>query len=80
MAAMTHELKYWPEYFKDIWSRQKCFEIRENDRDFKIGDVLQLREYDPHSKQYGRVTVREVVYITDYANGLRDGYVCMGLR
>ena len=42
---MTHELKTWPEFFGPVWTGEKKFEIRKNDRDFAPGDTLLLREY-----------------------------------
>lgn len=78
---MVHELKVWPEYFISIWEHRKTFEIRLNDRDFKAGDTLDLREWDPSTNRYtGAWLMREVIYITPFPAGLRDGYVCMGLK
>lgn len=39
-----HELKTWKEYFEPILSGDKTFEVRKNDRDFKVGDLLVLIE------------------------------------
>lgn len=39
---MIHELKILPEYFEAVTSGRKQFEIRKNDRDFKVGDQLIL--------------------------------------
>jgi hypothetical protein len=44
----THELKIWPEFFQAIERGQKTFDVRFNDRGFASGDVLDLREWEPH--------------------------------
>lgn len=59
-----HVLKTWPEYFKRLWSRYKTFEVRLNDRNFKPGDRLILREYDPKSHSYsGRFITAEIGFV-----------------
>ncbi|VEF93151.1 Domain of Uncharacterised Function with PDB structure [Streptococcus pseudoporcinus] len=45
-----HMLKCYPEYFEAIMDGTKTFEYRYNDRDFKVGDELLLREYDPKKR------------------------------
>ncbi len=76
----THELKCWPEFFKAMASLDKLFEIRKNDRDFKIGDILYLREWDPSQAVYtGAALTRRVTYLTDFPSAMKDGYICMGL-
>lgn len=42
-----HELKTWPKPFASILSGFKKHEIRVNDRDFREGDELCLREWNP---------------------------------
>ena len=41
---MIHELKIWPKYYEEVSMGHKTFEIRKNDRDFKKGDTLILKE------------------------------------
>lgn len=41
----THELKLDIKYFDDVKSGKKNFEIRKNDRDFQVGDILELKAF-----------------------------------
>ena len=41
---MAHELKTYPKYFQETIEGNKPFEIRKNDRNFQVGDVLILKE------------------------------------
>lgn len=73
-----HKLKINPEYFKAVCSGEKSFEIRENDRNFQVDDLLLLCEYLPDKKEFtGRIVERKVTYMTDYAQ--RENYVVMAI-
>lgn len=73
-----HELKIQPEYFDAVLKGKKTFEIRKNDRNFKEGDLLLLREFDPVSAQYTEQEVmKQICYITSFAQ--RKGYVVLGI-
>lgn len=39
-STIIHELKTLPEYFELVRKGIKNFEVRKNDRDFKVGDML----------------------------------------
>jgi hypothetical protein len=43
----THDLKVWPEFFAPLERGDKLFELRRDDRDYKVGDWLKLREWAP---------------------------------
>ena len=45
MSTTHHDLKISPKYYRDIESNGKRFEVRFNDRDFKVGDTLNLWEW-----------------------------------
>lgn len=69
----THELKSWPDFFEPILSGAKKFELRINDRDFQVGHILRLREYDDRKGQYtGREITKRVTYLLD---GLGSGAI-----
>ncbi|MGG5338543.1 hypothetical protein IGJ48_001237 [Enterococcus pernyi] len=74
---MTHELKILPEFFEAVTSGRKRFEICKNDRDYKVGDRLYLREWNGENFT-GDSYKAEVTYITDYEQ--KDGYVVMGIE
>ena len=41
-----HEIKIKPKYYVDVITGMKTFELRENDRDYQVGDVVKLMEWD----------------------------------
>lgn len=82
-----HELKVWPRYFEQVRIGNKTFEIRLNDRNFQVRDILILKEFiskedDNYYIEKEYYTDREldckITYITDF--GLQTGYVCMGIK
>lgn len=75
-----HILKTWPLYFESTICETKNFELRINDRDFKLGDYLVLEEWDPKTKHYtGRILVRRVDYILQGAFGLPENMCIMSV-
>lgn len=81
---MTHALKTWPEYFQAVVKGEKTFEIRRNDRPFKVGDKLLLQEWDPKSETYtGNEEIVDVVYMLSgdpNKFGLFADFVAMGIK
>lgn len=77
---MIHELKIKTGYLSDIITGKKTFEIRKNDRDYKVGDRLHLREIEDgeYTGQYHSLTLSYIFHGTgEY--GLAEGYVILGL-
>lgn len=60
-------LRILPEYFEAQLNGDKKFEIRKNDRDFKVGQYLNLREWSKANGYTGRSVIVKITYITDYA-------------
>lgn len=77
----THELKTWPEFFKLVWSGDKPFELRKDDRAFRAGDALILREYIAREDRYtGRMMTVTITSIISGFPGLLPDYVIMGFN
>ena len=78
----THQLKTWPDVFEDMWQGVKEFDYRKDDRGFKVGDVLHLREWDPETQEYtGRGLLSLVTYILCGGQfGIPPVYKIMGLK
>ena len=87
----THNLKLESKYFGDVVNGVKSFEIRQNDRDFNVGDYIILKRYDPKTGYVklvddslvktdsdGADNVKvKISYITDYAQ--KDNYIVMSI-
>ena len=74
-----HHLKILPKYYMDVERGIKSFEIRFNDRGFKVGDILYLEEYCG-GEATGRMLMREVCYMIDDPAYCKEGYVVLGLK
>lgn len=60
-----HELKSWVGLFEPLATGAKTHDVRVMDRDFQVGDVCWVREYEPIAKKYtGRSLFYEITYIT----------------
>lgn len=78
---MIYALKQHPKHFEGVISGKKLFEIRKNDRDYKVGDLLALNEYDPETKSYTGASVLVYVdYILDNPEYCKEGYVVMSIK
>lgn len=74
----VHSLKILPEYFKSVKDGTKRFEIRYNDRNYKVGDLLLLREWS-NGHYTGNEIIVKVTYILDKFQGLKNNYVVMSI-
>lgn len=87
----AHDLKCDTEFFQPLLDGLKPFDIRQNDREYDVGDLLMLHEHTrcgnchklhpstscPDGKYTGRTCVRTVTYKTAFAQ--KPGFIVMGL-
>lgn len=84
---MVHQLKCAANFFDDVVTGKKTFEVRKNDRDFHVGDYLALNELTPHEcnekhehLETGRSAIFYVHYILDDPAYCLPGYVILGIE
>ena len=87
---MQHELKVDPDVFSELVTGRKTFELRYNDRNFKVGDTLRLRETRHSAAEmkkgaqllytgyWLRYEVTHAIYAPNW--GLQDGWVAMSIK
>lgn len=78
----VHELKILPEFYEDVSYREKSFELRKKDRDFRVGDTICLREWTPENGYTGRKIMVRIRYIYEGTGeyGLKKGYCILGIK
>ena len=84
----VHEVKSWTHFFQAIMDGRKLHDLRKCDRDYNVGDILLLCEYDNvHGRYTGRTVEAEITYITDnrvpcaYSSTvLEPGYAILSLK
>ena len=79
MNVQHHHIKILPEYFRAIESGEKTFEVRFNDRDYHIHDILHLQEWQD-GEYTGREMAVEVTYLLDNPDYCKEGFVIMAIK
>lgn len=75
----THTLKLWPQFFGPVADGSKPFEIRKNDRDYRVGDTLVIQEWCPKKREFTGHECRAIVsYLTEFQQ--RKGNVVLGIK
>jgi hypothetical protein len=67
-VTAVHDVKSWPEFFSPIIAGVRSHELRVNDRNYAVDDLLRLHEWDPKIEDYtGRTAVVRITSITSHA-------------
>ncbi|MDR0462555.1 MAG: DUF3850 domain-containing protein [Christensenellaceae bacterium] len=83
---MTHELKLCKKFYEPVVSGNKTFELRKNDRNFKVGDKLILRPVtDDETRAYINNLPKihaEISYMLSegVSGGLEKGYCVLAMK
>lgn len=76
----THSLKIKSEHFSAVINKTKTAEIRYNDRNYQVGDILILNEIDENGVFTGKNCAVIVTHVLDDNQYLQTGYVMLSFR
>ena len=75
----THEVKLASMSYDDVASGKRTFELRKNDRGYKVGDILHMLEFK-NGKHTGRTIKANIVYMLEEYTGLVEDYCILGIK
>lgn len=79
-----HTLKIKEEYYWEILKGSKTFELRKNDRDYQVGDLILFTDLSGELlNQYSDIQpIFVITYILENVPqyGLKDGYCILGIK
>lgn len=76
---MIHEIKIKENYFNRLHEELKTFEVRKNDRDYQVGDILKFTVLYDASYNYSPDRSWEIKYIHQ-GIGMLEGYVVLAIK
>lgn len=74
----VHEIKIAALYYDDVASGRKKFELRKNDRGYKVGDGLKMMEFND-GEFTGRTIEAVILYMLEEYTGLQEDYCILGI-
>lgn len=75
-----HKLKIKSEHFSAVINKTKTAEIRYNDRNYQVGDILNLNEIDSLGNFTGNNCVVIVTHVLNNNQFLQTGYVMLSFH
>ena len=74
-------IKILPEYFEEVLAGRKRAELRLNDREYKKGDIYDLREWNPKRQRYtGRKINIQISHVLENFEGLKKGWCVFSFK
>ena len=76
---INHRIKCVQPYFLEVWNGQKKFEVRINDRNYNVGDIVMMDCFDKESDQITGATMNiRITYLIENFEGLKEGWCVFG--
>ena len=79
--SKLHEIKLLSEFADDVYAGRKSFEVRKNDRDYRVGDTVRFRVIGNENAVNHPLNARlyEITYVLS-GWGIEDGFVVFGIK
>lgn len=79
--SREHDLKTTGPPFAALWDGMKTFELRRNDRNYRVGDTLLLREWRTNRAEFTGRWIRVVVtYMVQGNWGLERDFAALAIK
>ena len=79
-----HRLRILPAWFDAVKVGIKTVEVRKDDRDYRVGDILHLMQYDPEkdrtTNKSVNVVVTHILRHDDLPQGIPEGFVVLSIK
>ena len=81
MSRQHHYLKCETEYYQEVEKGNKTFELRKNDRNYKVYDMIYLKEAVNGIETGRELLPKEIVYILYGGKyGLDEGFCIIQMK
>ena len=74
----VYQIRLAASLYDDVAAGRKTFELTKNDRDYRVGQILEMMEFND-GRHTGRVIHADIVYMVEGVTGLQDGYCILGI-
>ena len=79
MKEMIHDIKCIEPFYSEAEEGKKSFELRKNDRNYKVGDILCQWQF-VDGQITGKNFCQKVIYLLQDFTGLVEGFCIMGVE
>lgn len=79
---MNHTLKIQDRFYNDIARGLKTFEVRKNDRNYKVGDLIKFVDVNGKDFQNYAMRIYEITYILTHEDfePIPEDYVVFSIK
>lgn len=78
LASIIHSLKIQDRFYEEIIARKKTFEVRKDDRDFDVGELIEFTTLDGKPRE-GKWEIIYKLTHEDFPEGIPEGYCILGI-